>query len=286
MNHAWLYESTDQGARALPLDASAPGDPLDAAYASMPHGVYEGLRTHDGVRLFALDRHLERAAKGSKVRGLPPWDQLQLRRALDQALREHEGDLRVRIDFLPSPAVSLGGTGTVLLGLRPLVLPPPEAYELGVGVQPLRDLERKDPEVKGAAFATERIAHEWDPRDNYEPMLTSGSGELLEGVSSNFIAIQGQVLRSAGGGVLPGITRQVVFELAAELGMEVQERAVGLAEVGELDEACLTSSVRGIVPIVRIANQSVGNGRPGPRVTELRDLLTRRILAEARPPLA
>ena len=117
-------------------------------------------------------------------------------------------------------------------------------------------------------------------------MLTSGSGELLEGVSSNFIAIQGQVLRSAGGGVLPGITRQVVFELAAELGMEVQEQAVGLAEVGELDEACLTSSVRGIVPIVRIANQSVGNGRPGPRVTELRDLLTRRILAEARPPLA
>jgi branched-chain amino acid aminotransferase len=285
MNTAWLYETTDEGVRALPLNTSPGEDPLEAAYARIPHGVYEGLRTYDGDRLFVLERHFERAKRGCRMRGLPDFDPMAVRRALSHLLAKHPGNLRVRIDFLPAPAEALGGKGVILLGVRPLILPSEDLYRLGVGVQPMTDLSRDDPEVKGADFASQRHAHEWDTRDNYEPILTTPEGELLEGVMSNFFAVQGRTLRTAGGGVLPGITRQVVLELARDLGLDTLERAVSLGEVGEIDEACLTSSVRGVVPIVRISDHSVGNGQPGPRTLELRDALVRRIQAESRPAL-
>lgn len=286
MEPAWLYESTPHGVRALDLGASADGDALEAAYARMPHGVYEGLRTYDGDRLFALDRHLARAARGTRDRGLPTWDASQVRAALDAVIRAHPGDHKVRIDFLDAPAEQLGSTSTVLIGLRPLTLPSEAVYRDGVGVQPLRDLEREDPDVKGAAYASRRHAHTWETRDNYEPILTSGAGELLEGVMSNFMVFRAGVLRTAGPGVLPGITRQVVLELVAERGWPIEELPVTIDEVGDLDEACLTSSVRGIVPVVRIADRPVGNERPGERVLELRRALQERCESEARPPLS
>jgi branched-subunit amino acid aminotransferase/4-amino-4-deoxychorismate lyase len=64
--------------------------------------------------------------------------------------------------------------------------------------------------------------------------------------------------------VLAGVTRRILLDLAAQLGIPVVLEPVPLAEVAALDEAALSSSSRALVPIVQIEQTVIGNGRPGP----------------------
>ena len=94
----------------------------------------------------------------------------------------------------------------------------------------------------------------------FEILLTN-NGKILEGMTSNFYAIKGKTLVTARSGILLGVTRRAVLRLARGEGMSIEYRSPKVGE--KFDEAFLTSSSRGVVPIVSIDNQPVGQGKVG-----------------------
>ena len=96
--------------------------------------------------------------------------------------------------------------------------------------------------------------------------MLDSAGRILEGTGTNFWAVRDGVMYTAGEGVLEGITREILLQLIAGLGIPLRLEAVGAADVATLDEAALSGSSRALLPVVSIAGQTVGDGRPGPIV--------------------
>jgi branched-subunit amino acid aminotransferase/4-amino-4-deoxychorismate lyase len=128
--------------------------------------------------------------------------------------------------------------------------------------------------VKHAAFAQQRLAVQQSSAFQspiYEHLLLNQEGYILEGTGSNFYGIREGVVWTAVEGVLEGITRRIILQLLPPLGIPMRAEAVHRKDAGRLDEAALSSSSRALFPVVEIAGQQIGDGRPGP--------ITRRILA-------
>jgi len=108
-------------------------------------------------------------------------------------------------------------------------------------------------------------------------------GLMIEGASSNTFAVVGGVLRThpATHRILAGITREVVLELAAELGIPVAEQAVTLDELAGASELIVTATTADVMPVVQVDGRRVGNGRPGPIAAALHRALLERM--ERRP---
>ena len=96
--------------------------------------------------------------------------------------------------------------------------------------------------------------------DVFEVLITS-RGHILEGMTSNFYAVQGGTLVTARRGVLLGVTRRTILRLARAGGITIEYRAPNINE--DFEEAFITSSSRGVVPVVMINGRPVGEGRPG-----------------------
>ncbi|MCP3919477.1 MAG: hypothetical protein GY711_28400 [bacterium] len=270
---------------ALPSGATDVGDVLDG----LPQGIYEGMRTFDHDRFFGLNEHVDRAERSMAAAGLTgELDRPTLLRNIDAVARGWPGpDCKLRFDVLAGPASELGTDAEVLISVFPFQPPSPAAYTNGVRVQLVTSLRRDEPHVKHASFIRERKQIAWGGPDNFEPILVDPEGCLLEGVMSNFFAVQNGAVRTAAGGVLQGVTRACVIRLARDAGIEVIQEAVHSDELDALDEAFFTTSVRSIVPIVSIANTELGDGRPGEVTRGLMQAygsLSRRAARPACPP--
>ncbi len=218
-------------------------------------------------------------------------------------------EMRVRIDVLAAAPEALGTASRELIAIQPFTPPPAALYETGVSVDFAEGLARSNPLVKAARFAERRPAsaglsqletagREETPDDGpptpaseappdhsplaaaggqrstvvpYEYLLLDADRRILEGTGTNFWAVREGVVYTAGEGVLEGITREIILQLIGELSIPLRMEAVGADEIGSLDEAALSGSSRAFMPVVSIAGQRIGDGRPGP--------ITRRILA-------
>jgi branched-subunit amino acid aminotransferase/4-amino-4-deoxychorismate lyase len=240
------------------------------------------------VRFLWLEEHLARTVRS--MRGLG-WDytldEAELRRALHGVVEAWPGaDSRVRFDVLARSSPELGHASRVLVGVAGFEPVPPSFVREGVRVGVAPGLERPQPRIKTTEFILRRAPYPLATQERYEHLLVEGRGasaRILEGSSSNFFGVQRGRVRTSGPGVLEGITRKVVLHVARGLGIEIDETPIALAEIAALDEAFLTSSTRGIVPIVGVEETTIADGRPG--------ALTRRLMAaydefaerEARP---
>ncbi len=278
-----LFDVTPTGARPLPTPPAARD--ANEVFDGLSLGIYEGLRTFDHVRLYGLEEHLDRAQRSMDLLGWDePLDRIGLRRALHEALVASPwADARVRFDVLAEPAARLGSASRMLIALSPLVPVPEEYLRLGTCSRLVADLHRDRPRIKEARFVIDRRVHPGGTREDYEPIMLDRRGRLLEGTSSNIFAVRDGILRTAGEDVLEGITRATFLELARAAAIPVREEAVQTSELGALSEAFLTSSVRGLVPIVRLGDVVVGSGRPGSIAALLARAYSERVEREARP---
>jgi branched-subunit amino acid aminotransferase/4-amino-4-deoxychorismate lyase len=89
------------------------------------------------------------------------------------------------------------------------------------------------------------------------------NGRILEGMTSNFFYVKENALFTAGRDVLPGVTRRTVIRVARGRGVEVRFAPLKLDQLRAVSEAFITSSSRGIVPVVQIDEVTVGEGRVG-----------------------
>ena len=108
-------------------------------------------------------------------------------------------------------------------------------------------------------------------RGGFEGVMRNYRGELAEGTQSNlFVVKNGAALTpSLEAGLLPGITREFLFEVGQETGIPVREAVLKDPDLFGADEAFLTSSTREIVPVVRVDDKRIGSGVPGPITRQL-----------------
>lgn len=248
--------------RALTPDGLQPVDYTadslaEAARYEPPDGVYTVTNTYDTFRVLKFDAHLDRLEDSARRENISlALDRPRLRAALRAMIAEANfGDVRFRI------TVPRARPDHLILSLEPFYPPAPEVYEQGVKCITLPDSARENPAAKSTGWMHERERFPLPP-NVYTGLLLDAEGSILEGLSSNFYAVLDGELRTAGVGVLPGIAQQIVFEIAPGV-LPLRKEAVNVRDLPRLSEAFITSSSRGIVPVVAIDDVTIGAGRPG-----------------------
>jgi branched-chain amino acid aminotransferase len=244
--------------------------------------VYEVLRTSGG-RPVDLEDHLVRLARSAAAIALPPPPAATLREAVAGTLADAANpESYVRIIVTRGAGeigldTALAEDPCTLVIVKPLELPTKEMYERGVKLE-IVGVERTstrsmDPSVKSGNYLNNILALAAARRAGaYEALMCDAAGRVAEGSTSNvFIARAGTLVTpSLEVGILAGITRQRVIELASADGIAVSEGSVMPADVRSADEVFLTSSIRGVLPVARVDDRAVGAACPGP--------LTRRVM--------
>jgi branched-chain amino acid aminotransferase len=240
--------------------------------------VFETLRTYAGVP-FALWQHLERLARSAeRVFIQMPIPLTELSEEVLTALRRRaaHGESYLRIMLTRGEAVlgldpALARRPRRVIMALPLSLPPPHYYSVGVGAcSYVTQRQVEGTSAEGAKIGNYLVSvlamREAGLIGAVEALIVDARGRVLEGSSSNvFLVRAGQLVTApTEAGILAGITRAHVLALAQVLGIPVELRAPELHEVRQADELFITSSIRELLPIVRLDQQPVGAGTPGP----------------------
>ena len=247
----------EQGWTELPSEA---GSLAELVAGEPANGVYLVARSWQGGRVLELDRHFDRLERSALALGHTlhvPRAALRRQLAARRLVRGWP-DVRFRITAILDPEpwwrLSLEQASDLPQALR----------RDGVACASLAHGGRVQPEIKATAWLHDRARLERAANarsDIYETLLTDGAGRILEGVSSNFYAIVQGELCTAGSGVLAGIARRIVLEVASGL-LPVRLEAPRLADLGPGCEAFITSATRGVVPVNSIDDRVFGP--PGP----------------------
>jgi len=234
---------------------------LDAITRQLPDGFYSTFRTFgEGRRVVGLSAHLARLYAPASELGLQPaCTATELRRVMDGLLGEYrpqEARVRIALD---------SQRGRVFLAIQPLTRLPMDVYEHGIRVAIISNKKRKNPTLKSTTFITESRAERATlaQASAFEGLLTQ-RGRILEGMTSNFFYIRDGVLGTAGRGVLRGVTRSEILRIARkELSLPIHYRALRIEEIPAIQEAFISSSSRGIVPVVQVDEARIGAGNVG-----------------------
>lgn len=250
---------------------------LNSVSARLPGGAYTTFRTYAGGRVLRLSEHIDRLRQTARSAGWElPVDEAELRgalRVLVAAGRAVDQRLRLTLDLEKTP-------GDLYITVQELHAPSELAYRLGVKVVTCR-LQRDHPQAKRTDFIAraEKVRRNL-AQDVEEAVLLGPQGELLEGLSSNFFAVQAGQLWTSGEGVLSGVTRSLLLECARQHGIPVLLQPVFLDDIAAIDEAFITSSSRGVMPVVQIDNHRLGDGCPGSLTRRLMDWFQALVIKE------
>jgi len=236
-------------------------------------GLFETMRAYGG-RVFLLDRHLSRLVHSAKILGLPIGvaDLKEAVMATIQANQLSEARIRITISIgeggmTPDPNTCKKPTVLVLAGYyQPY---PEQVYQTGfraVVSSIRRNSQSPLSRLKSANYLENILAREEARKAGVdEALCLNEKGLLAEASMSNIFLVTDGTLRTPGqgSGILPGITREVVLELASQLGINTLERDIRLEELFHAQEAFLTNSLIEVMPLTEIDGKPIGSGRPG-----------------------
>ena len=247
-------------------------------------GVYETLRTYNS-RLFLFDRHMRRLRNSARlidlavpfgddelsaqIHGTMAAANLAGRQAYVRVLLTRGvGDLTYDLKATPKPSV--------VIIVKPMPLQPAEIYERGVKVV-IVDVVRNHPQSVNPVIKCNNLmnsalaAQQAFGRGAFEAVMRNYRGELTECATANlFIVKDGSALTPPlECGLLPGITREFLFEVGRDVGIDVREEVLRDADLSGADEAFLTSTTREVAPIVTVDERPIGSGKPGAVTLEL-----------------
>ena len=129
-----------------------------------------------------------------------------------------------------------------------------------------------NPMIKSNNLMNSALAAQEAIKQNaFEGIMRNYRGELTECTTANLFIVRNNVVLTPplAAGLLPGITREFLFDIGKEIGVDVREEVLGDADLFGADEAFLTSTTRELVPIVAVNERSIGSGRPGPATWKL-----------------
>lgn len=262
----------------------------EARISVLDWGFLRSDATYDVVhvwqgRFFRLDAHLDRFQRSvTRLRMRLPFDRAGLTEVLRECVRR-SGLRDAYVEMIctrgRSPTFSRDprdAENTFIAFAIPFGWIADEAQRkrgLSVAISQVRRIpaDSVDPTVKNYHWLdlVAGLFEAYDAgRDNV--ILTDGAGNVAEGPGFNVFAVSGGRVRTPDLGVLEGVTRATAIEICRRLGLEVAVAPLPVDQLRRADEAFLTSTAGGIIPITEIDGQPVGDGRPGPvtgRVTGL-----------------
>jgi branched-chain amino acid aminotransferase len=245
-------------------------------------GVFEGLRSYGG-KVFRLKQHVDRLYESAQAIMLSiPLTREGFAKAVNDTVAANGiGDGYIR-------AVVTRGAGT--LGLDPnrctkpeviiiadsITLYPKEFYDNGlelVTVSVIRNHPAAlDPRIKSLNYLNNILAKiEGLKAGCVEALMLNHKGEVAECTGDNIFLVKNGRLRTPplDAGILEGVTRNAVIELAAEAGIEVDQVPLTKHDVYTADECFLTGTAAEVVPVVKVDDRTIGNGKPGPVTSKL-----------------
>jgi branched-chain amino acid aminotransferase len=245
-------------------------------------GVFEGMRSYGG-RVFRLAEHIDRLWDSAKAIWLEiPMTKAEMTKAVNDTLATNEiKDGYVRL-------VVTRGVGT--LGLDPnkcarpsiiiiadhIALYPEELYEKGLTIVtssvPRTAAAALSPRIKSLNYLNNILAKiEGMQAGCIEALMLNQKGEIAECSGDNIFLVHGGRISTPplDAGILEGITRDAVIEVAREAGIEVREVALTKYDAYVADEIFLTGSAAEVIAVVKLDGRTIGNGKPGPITHDL-----------------
>jgi branched-chain amino acid aminotransferase len=273
----------------------------DAAISVFDHGflygegIYETLRTYNG-RPFLYDRHMRRLRRSAEmiVLPLPFTDEELAARIRDTTAAAQLGGAEAYIRVLVTRGIGeltydpkATPAPSIVVIIKPNVDPPAEVFEKGVKVC-LSPIVRNHPQsvnpmIKSNNLLNNALAmQEALRRGGTEAVMRNYRGELTECTQSNLFIVRNGVALTPPieAGLLPGITREFIFEVGKAVGVRVRDEVLHDADLLSADECFLTSTTKEVVPIVQVDDHTIGAGRPGPVTATLLEGFRKRAWAD------
>ena len=240
-------------------------------------GVYETLRTYHRIP-FLFDLHQERLRRSAALLSLPvPFTDDQLLAQISATMAAHKGlnEAYIRVlltrgvgELTYNPAACPDPTTVIIV--KPFPEPPARTFTEGIKVA-LVGVRRNhpaalNPMIKSNNLINNALAMQEALRSGAdEALMCNQAGDVVECSQSNFFIVKDRrvITPPLEAGLLPGITRAFVLELAREAGFEAVEEPVSVADVRAADEAFITGTTREVTPVVSVDAHPVGAGRPG-----------------------
>lgn len=271
----------DDSSTELSVEAMSPDiTTLDQASNALPAGPYTTFRTYQKTSALYLDEHFQRIEDSAELARQPvKLDTRTLRHHIRTALEKYPApEARVRLT-LPMDA----SPKRMYIFVSALSVPTQSQREKGVAVI-TADFQREMPSAKLSNFIQTSQSLRERLKEGYEEILmVDDQKNILEGLTSNFYALEHGVIQTAGKDVLPGITRQIALQIAVEEGFAVEMVAPRLTEIAEFTETFITSSSRGILPVTEINHEAIGSGQPGPVTRRFMELYELKVAAHIEP---
>jgi branched-chain amino acid aminotransferase len=265
-------------------------DKLDAKISVYDHGllygdgVFEGIRIYAG-RAFKLKEHVERLFESARHIKLEiPLTPEQMAKAINDTVtinNKKEGYIR---PIVTRGAGSLGidprktGDPQVIIIVDDISLYPPELYENGMEIATVSTIRNHpnalNPRLKSLNYLNNILAKiEANQAGCLEALMLNHKGEIAECSADNIFLVKAGSLRTppCDAGILEGITRNTVIDLARAAGILVQEIALTRHDVFSADECFLTGTGAEIIPVTKCDGRVIGAGKPGPITVRLRE---------------
>jgi branched-chain amino acid aminotransferase len=283
------------------IDGAREADPRVSVYdRGFLYGdsVFEVIRTYGG-KPFGLAEHVARLHRSAaKIAMNLPWTEQALLDEINGAVREaNHPEAYIRVIVTRGVGQlgldpDLADVPTRVVMIHPLTLPPLPVYRDGVAVLIVSSQRATDGTAAEGAKSSNYLANllalrEAKKQGCYEPVFEL-EGLVLEGGTSNVFAVEGTTLITPPERrILGGITRKHVLEAAPSIGLTVKSEPITLQRFRSADELFLTSTVREVVPIVRIVDASgthpIGSGAPGATTRKIHEAFRRHVGAKTSP---
>jgi branched-chain amino acid aminotransferase len=246
-------------------------------------GVFEGIRIYGG-RIFRLAEHLDRLYDSAHAIWLTiPISKEEMAAVTEEGVRRSgikEGYIR---HIVTRGVGDLGldprkcGKPSIIIITDTIRLWPEEVYENGLKVvtagTPIPQRESLSPRVKSLNYLAHILAKvEGIQAGADEVLMLDSAGTVAEGSGQNIFVVKNRriVTPSAFAGILKGVTRDVVMELARDAGYEMTESLINRYDIYTADEAFFTGTASEIVGIRSLDGRNIGSGKPGPVTRDLR----------------
>jgi D-alanine transaminase len=234
-------------------------------------GVYEVIPVYGG-RLFRLDQHLERLARSlAEIRLANPLSPAEWRHCLQELVaRNGNGDQSVYVQITRGAAprdhaFPKNASPTVYAASNPLMPLSTDIAEQGVAAITLQDIRWQRCDIKAITLLANILLRQQAIDQGAVEAILVRDGQVNEGAASNLFIVKGGVVVTPpkGSYLLPGITRDLILELAAAHDIAHREDTISEEDLKSAEEVWLTSSTREILPVTRLDQRNVGSGKPG-----------------------